>query len=90
MRSLDPYLSRRAQEIYRGALVTHDDEADYRLERPGQEPTDLGQRFGAAHRAIAALLSAHGAHRRPGDTCPRCWAAGVKPNEMGTCDACAR
>lgn len=59
MRTIDGYLSRRAQQLYPDALVTHDEgPSDYRLEREGAEPVGLGDDFPSAQRALTALANA--------------------------------
>lgn len=64
MRSIHGYLSRRAQARWPGALVSHEDERDWRLERPdGQEPLGLGDSFHEAHQAVQALLAAERARK---------------------------
>jgi len=59
MRSVHGYLSRRAQVAWPGALVTHDEqEANWQLERDGQETIGLGQRFLDAKDALQAMQRA--------------------------------
>lgn len=55
MRTIDGYLSRRAQRLYPTATVTHEANTDYRLERPGVDPVGLGPSHGEASQALDAL-----------------------------------
>lgn len=61
MRTLDGYLSRRAQARLGDptALVYREDDETYTLEREGHAPLSLGQDFGAAQQALHALTAAH-------------------------------
>lgn len=72
MREIDGYLSRRAQQIWPGALVYKLDEGNgerWALERPATterselETVALGTTFGAARQAVDALISAERARR---------------------------
>jgi len=67
VRTVDGYLSRRAQQLYPGAIVTHDDKRDYRIERPDAEPLGLGDSFSSAHTALTALHAAHRQTRSAGE-----------------------
>lgn len=59
MRTLDGYLSRRAQaRIDPSALVYREADDSYTLERRGQQPLGLGPDFGAAQQALHALSNA--------------------------------
>lgn len=60
---VDGFLSRRAQDIYPGALVWCEEleggGETWRMERPDQPEIGLGINFQSAKQAIEALLRAH-------------------------------
>ncbi|GEM_PF-4069989 len=68
MRSIDGYLSREVQILWPDALVTHDDETSYQLERPGEPPLGLGRHYPEARQAVAALRRAEHHRRRAADS----------------------
>lgn len=64
MRTVDGYLSRRAQRLLdRTAIVTHEDERDWRLERDGHEALGLGDSFGDARQSLDALTQREATRR---------------------------
>lgn len=58
MRTVDGYLSRRAQTVWPQALVVREPDGTYTLERPETEPLGLGDNTGLAHHGLRALLRA--------------------------------
>jgi len=58
MKTVDGYLSRLAQEVYRDAVVYQEEAGGrkrYILERRGEEPVGLGETFRDAKTAVQAL-----------------------------------
>jgi len=65
MRTLETYLSRRAQTVWADAVVYREEGDRFVLERAGAEPLQLGMAFPEAKRAIDVLRQAkkkEGAH----------------------------
>lgn len=59
MRTLDGYLSRKAQvRLGRSALVYREEDETYTLERAGQPPLSLGNEYGLAQQTLHALTNA--------------------------------
>lgn len=58
LRSVDGFLSRRAQDAWPEALVYHEGGANYVLERRGVDPIGLGKNFHEARQGIEALTKA--------------------------------
>lgn len=58
-RSIEPYLSRKAQSrLHLGALVFHERDGSFTLERPGHKPLGLGLTFSIAQQALQQLVRA--------------------------------
>lgn len=60
MRTLNGVLSKQVQRFDARGLVYWDEErSEFVLERRGEEPVSLGDRFGKAQQAIVALRREH-------------------------------
>jgi len=67
VKRVDGYLSRRAQNIWPGALVSDTQGPDgWILERPGEEDVALGENFHRAHQALTAMIRAETDRRNAG------------------------
>lgn len=56
MRTLDGYLSRKAQtRVHRSALVYREEDGTYTLEREGVPPLSLGNTYTLAQQGVQAL-----------------------------------